>query len=134
MNRNPYEPPAAQVDAADGTPVEIRRARLWLIGYSILILPSLSITTLPLGLAEAPFCVLILLTLALFIWQTGQGRNWARISMIIVYLGTALLTVRVLTHEPITSILTLLIPLLQLAFGGIGTYLLLTARSRSWFR
>jgi hypothetical protein len=134
MNRNPYEPPAARVDDSDSPPIETRRARGWFIGYSVLILPSLSITTLPLGLAEAPFCAVALLSLAQFIWQIGKGRNWARISMVIVYLGTTWLTIRGLRHGSIAPTLTVLIPLLQLASGAMGTHLLLTAKSRSWFR
>ena len=148
MNHNPYEAPQSDPrdDGVPETPRQVRNGiRLWWV-YAILILPSISITSVQLGVTEAlvfgPLVPILLLPMV----QLGRGKNWARITMTVLFCLTTLITVRSLRHlltptgafAPYgklggTSAILLLVPLAQILAGGFASYYLLTAPAQAWF-
>ena len=147
MSLNPYQAPRR--DPGEGVPEkppEVRNGiKLWW-AYAILILPSMSITTAPLGVTEAlifgPLVPIFLLPMV----QLGRGKNWARLTMTTLFCITTLLTVRSLRQlltapdafAPYAklggvSALLLVVPPAQILAGGFASYYLLTAPAQQWF-
>jgi hypothetical protein len=70
----------------------------------------------------------------LLVWRIAAGKNWARILwLVLVLIGTPLALrnyVAMLKVNALSSSLSIFISILQL----LGTYLLITGSSNSWFR
>jgi hypothetical protein len=143
---NPYAPPRAPLGNDGGAPREVVKAVRLLWADIALALPCLSITTSWFGVTELLIGMPILVLLALLPLQVARGRNWARITAILLYLATTRLTIPFLMHvaaspallmqegkSAVVSIVRMLVPIAQLVVGGIAVFFLLSKAARSWF-
>ena len=145
MERNPYAAPAAPV--ADPTvpepvnrPAEVTRA-VQLIWISI----GLGIVGLFMSPKDMPFgwlgiSLVALLTVAIWAWiitKIARGRNWARITyLVLIVLGYASMAftwqvqVATLKASPLSAILTIV----EAVIAIYAIYLLFCGPANAWFR
>jgi hypothetical protein len=145
MERNPYAAPAAPVadpsvpEPADRPP-EVTRAVL-LIWISI----GLGILGLFIAPREMPFGwvgigIVALLTLAIWAWiitKIARGRNWARITyLVLIVLGygsmafTWQVQIATLKASPLSAVLTVV----EAVIAVYAIYLLFSGPASAWFR
>ena len=78
------------------------------------------------GFVSATYC--------LFLWKISEGRNWARIVFLVVFVLGVLPYVFILRSEFSRSPLLATLSILQAGIQGWGLFLLFTSPGKEWFR
>jgi hypothetical protein len=153
LSRNPYAPPDAQVsDPSLSERSHAERPRtvaiaIWLMWASVILSVMnvpLSWETITASAGDSPQMrgfvstfVIVVLALsfalyALLIWKMGQGRNWARIVMLILQLLSLLTNPFAQMKE--AGLLAMAIGIASYVLAAVAVVLVFIPASREWFR
>ena len=139
MNRNPYAPPQAAVADLERPLVMVARPPAVTLAIRLLWC-SLALGTLSsiLGqvLTSSAGVVSVVIGLALGAWVThkvSQGRNWARIASLVVFLVAVAAVVLQLTESVQRSVFVAITEVASYALHGLALYLVFTGAGARWF-
>ncbi len=142
MERNPYSPPVATVDepAQKGLTARPRQVLLaveliWVSAAVGAIASLLHWTPIPAEMTPALWVVGMLIGCAILAWFTRKlliGRNWARITLLVLtVLGVVLFLV--MPRPRSTPPMSLVVEFIRDALAVYAAWLLCTEPSRRWF-
>lgn len=120
-------------------PVEIRRAiiTLWL-SVSLSVIATVANWWL-VGPKHPALQIFNIAFFMLLIWKVSEGRNWARITWLVVFMGGCCLVLlfallsRVYRAEVFRSPFSVVVFVVQASIQFYATVLLCTSKGRAWF-
>jgi hypothetical protein len=120
-------------------PVEIKRATdlLWVsLAIGLVKIPiDWAHLTSQASAAFNTFVIIFTLVLsAFFIWKIGQGRNWARIVLLVLFLLGMVPYIFIVRGEFARSLASGTISAVQLGLQTVAFFLIFTSPGTEWFR
>ena len=78
--------------------------------------------------------IITIAVLSFFVWKTDQGKNWARITFLVLFVFGLPFSLSLLRAEFSRSTVSGILSLLQVIMQGMGLWLLFTTPGRNWFK
>jgi hypothetical protein len=71
---------------------------------------------------------------AFFIWKIGQGKNWARIVFLVLFVLGTVPFIFILRSALARSVVSGLVSILQIGLQTVGFFLIFASPGREWFK